>query len=157
MPNPSEGKFTPSNPQKYLSDPSKIEYKTPFMLSLMTKMDRQPNILGWMSDGVPTNHSHMRSGIPFENPYTHHWDTFYPDFFVVSIDLRNKQHVEVIEIKSFIELPQTMSGTTGPVSQVAEGEQVLNAARYAEAIRWCTARGYKFRVVDEHMTFNFVY
>lgn len=153
----SSGTFTPTNPQKYMGDPTKVTYKSTFELAMMSKFDSQQSILGWLANGVPSSHAHLREGIPFENPYTRRWDVFYPDFFVVVMNAKNKQHVEVIEVKSLIDLPQAMSGTTGATNQAIEEEQVLNAAKYSEAIRWCKSRGYKFRVIDQEMTFNFIY
>lgn len=155
MGKPSKGKFTPSNSAKYLGDPLKIVYRSSWELTLMLYLDKSPNVIGWMSEGIPTNHVHHGiNGIPYPNPFTRRWTFYVPDFFVISVDANGKKNQEVIEVKPFEEVPPAMTGFTGKVSKLKEARQILNAAKYAEAMKWCATRGYNFRVMTEKDMFG---
>jgi hypothetical protein len=125
--------FRPSNPQKYLGDPSKINYETSLQLTMMLRLDRSESILGWLSEGLPTE----PKGIPYQHPITGQRAYYMPDFFVISMNKKNKKTMQVIAIKPLDEVP-----LIGNLNEA----QLLNAARFAAAVQYCAARGWQFRV-----------
>lgn len=151
MGRPSKGLFTPKNTQKYLGkNLNKITYKSSWELTCCLFFDNNPSVLGWMSESIPSNHVHEGiSGIPYRNPFTGRWTIYVPDFFVIYVDKHRKQHAEVMEIKPLQEVPPAMSGVGVRVSKLTEAKQILNAAKYAAAIAFCSQRGWYFRVVTE--------
>lgn len=143
---PSKGLFTPKNPQKYLGNAKDIIFRSSWELSTMLFLDNSQSVQGWMSEGLPTNHVHNGlSGIPYQNPLTGRWSIYVPDFFVIYVDRKNKQHVEVMEIKPTDEVP----GYIGDVSQIKSGRQMINAAKFTAALKFCATRGWFFRVITE--------
>jgi hypothetical protein len=148
---PSKGQFVPKNPQKYLGkNIDNIIYRSSWELTMMLTLDQHPNVLAWMSEALPSNHVHNGlSGIPYLNPFTGKQTLYVPDFFVIYIDKSNKQHVEVMEIKPLDELPPVLSRFKGKVSKLKEARQIINAAKYQSAIKFCSQRNWYFRIVTE--------
>jgi hypothetical protein len=152
---PSKGKYTPSNPDKYLGDPAKIIYRSSWELSAMLFFDAHHSVVGWMSEGLPTNHVHTGlNGIPYRNPFTGRWTFYVPDFFIISINNQKQKTMQVIEVKPFDEVPPAMTGFTGKVNEMKQARQMLNAAKYAAAMQYCAARGWQFRVMTEKDMFG---
>lgn len=161
---PSRGPFFPKNPQKYMGnvldqkgDPA-IIFRSSWELTMMNYLDAHPCVLGWMSEGFPTNHAHRVKGngygISYLNPFTRRWTFYKPDFFVIYIDPKtNKKHQEVIEIKPFDEVPPALTGFRGKVNKLKEAKQILNAAKYEAAIKFCAERGWFFRIMTEKELF----
>ena len=44
------GRFTPSNPQKYIGDPNNIIYRSSWECKVMNWLDKNPDILSWASE-----------------------------------------------------------------------------------------------------------
>lgn len=147
------GQFTPKNPQKYLGGNIKnITYRSSWELTMMMHLDQHPNVKGWMSESLPSNHVHKGlSGIPYEHPFRvtqngrRMWTFYVPDFFVIYDDVNGRQHQDVIEVKPSDEVP----GYSGRVSKLKEGRQIINAAKYAAAAKYCKQYGFTFKICTE--------
>jgi hypothetical protein len=157
MGKPDKGQFYPKNPTKYLGgNINEIIYRSSWEHTAMRFFDEHPNVIGWMSEALPSNHVKKGlSGIPYENPFTKRWSFYIPDFFVIYMDKHGKQHAEVIEVKPLDEVPPAISGFRGKVSRLKQGRQIINAAKYEAALKYCAKHGFFFRLCTEKDMFAF--
>ena len=89
MPKFQNGKFTPSNPDKYLGK-RVPHYRSGWELAVFRMCDNHPAVLGWGSE------THR---IPYKNPLTGKKSTYVPDLLLVYKDKNGKNHAEMVEIK----------------------------------------------------------
>lgn len=135
------GSFLPKNPKKYIGK-RPIIYRSSWELPMMKVFDDNPNVLAWASETI---------SIPYRNPLTGKWTYYVPDFFVIYIGKKTKQHCELIEIKPEKEMPTYH----GSVSSRTRLVQAINAAKWQAAIAYCIRRNWKFRVINEKELFAF--
>ena len=81
-----KGLYRPSNPKKYVGDPSKIVYRSLLERKFMLHCDRSPDIVNWASEEL---------SIRYFNPIDKKYHSYYPDFIVKTI----KGKKFLIEIK----------------------------------------------------------
>ena len=72
-------KYKPKNPNKYVGDPTKINYRSLWERKCMLTFDDNPNIIKWASEEI---------AIPYLSPVDRKRHRYYPDFMV---ELKNKQ------------------------------------------------------------------
>lgn len=147
MGRPIKCRFTPKNPAKYLGhNITNIITRSSLENSACLLFDNHPSILGWMSESLPSHTVHKGlDGIPYINPFTGRPSIYVPDFFVIYEDRNGGKHTEVIEIKPTEEI----LGFRGKVSKLKEARQILNAAKFVAAVKFCSARGWLFRIATE--------
>jgi len=90
-----QGYYTLQNPQKYLSDPSQVIYRSGLELKYFRIFDLSESILKWGSEII---------GIPYNGP-DNKPHTYYPDFYIEKINNDNELLVDriILEIKPHIE------------------------------------------------------
>ena len=138
MPKFQNGKFTPSNPDKYLGK-RVPHYRSGWELAVFRMCDNHPAILGWGSE------THR---IPYKNPLTGRKTTYVPDLLLVYKDKKGQNHAEMVEIKP-------SSQTLGEArTQQQKASAVVNHAKWAAANAWCKQQGMSFRVTTEKQIFN---
>ena len=81
-----QGLYRPSNPKKYVGDPTKIVYRSLLERKFMLHCDRNPDIINWASEEL---------SVRYYNPIDKKYHSYYPDFVVKTI--KNKKFL--IEIK----------------------------------------------------------
>ena len=151
---PDKGIFVPKNPKKYLgSNRDKITFRSSWEHTMMLTFDLSNSVLGWMSESLPTRTLH-ESGIAYQNPFTFRQTLYIPDFFVVYLDNKGKQHAEVIEIKPLDEVPPVFGGLRTKVSKLKEARRYVNLAKFVAAVKHCANHGWYFRVVTEKDLFR---
>lgn len=138
MPKFQNGKFVPSNPDKYLGKRTP-HYRSGWELAVFRMCDNHPAILGWGSE------THR---IPYKNPLTGKMSTYVPDLLLVYKDKKGQNHAEMVEIKP---ASQTLSEAR---TQAQKAAAVVNHSKWAAAHAWCKQQGMSFRVITEHQIFN---
>lgn len=141
------GTFQCVNPQKYCGDLRKpITYRSSWEFAMMNKFDAHPNVIAWASESIT---------IPYQNPLTKRWTMYVPDFFVVYIDKDGRHHAELIEIKPAKEHPEYVRKKNERISERTKLTQIINAAKWQAAARYCAERKIAFRIATEDSMFGF--
>lgn len=138
---PAKVHFEPTNPQKYLSPVRPIIARSGWEVQAMMFFDRHPNVVGWASEPV---------SISYYNPLAQTQSFYKPDFLIVYEDKNGRRRKEIIEIKPAKEHPLF----EGKVSEQTKLVQVINAAKWDAAAKWCAKRGITFRVMTEQEMFG---
>lgn len=137
-----KGRYTPSNPQKYLGDPSNIIYRSSWELKFMKYCDSNDNILQWGSEELH---------IPYISPADGKRHRYFPDFF---IKVKNKQGnvkkylVEVKPYKQTIEPPTQKRHTKNYINEVVT--YAVNKAKWKTAEEFCNDHMWEFIILTEN-------
>lgn len=129
-----QGRFTPKNPEKYIGV-GQINSRSSWEYTMMRFLDENSNVIYWASESIK---------IPYVNPFTRKPTIYVPDFFIVYIDKKNKQHSELIEVKPLNQTVESLAKT-----KYNKAQWVLNQAKWAAAKEFCAKRNVKFRVINE--------
>ena len=136
----SSGKFTPTQPDKYVGKKTPT-YRSSWEWHFMRFCDTHPAVQKWASEAI---------SIPYRCPITGKQTIYVPDFFVQYSDKNNKMHVELIEVKP---QNQTLREKVGK-NKHNQIEYLRNVAKWRAAQSWCSAQGIKFRIVNEQDLFH---
>lgn len=152
------GTFTPSNPEKYKGDASSIIFRSSWELSFAKFLDQNPNILEWSSEEIVIPY------IKFTDKKVHR---YFPDFSVKIKDKNGDIREEIIEIKPRKEWVPAMVIVESNFKQMPSDKSknpktklhnqitaLINASKWAAAIKWCEERNMKFRVIDASELFG---
>jgi hypothetical protein len=115
------GKYKPVNSYKFYG--TTAIYRSLWERKFMLYCDRSDAVINWSSESIE---------IPYYDPTTHKWRTYYPDFAVTYVDTHSNVKKKVVEIK--------------PHSQTA---WKINRAKWEAARDWCKTNGYEFQVLTE--------
>ena len=136
----ARGKFTMSNPEKYVGNKVPT-YRSSWEWSFMRFCDTNPSVQKWASEAVQ---------IPYRDPLTGRQTVYVPDFFIQYIDKLSKVHTELIEVKP---ASQTILERVGK-NKYNQAQYVKNQAKWAAANLWCKQQGIKFRILNENDMFH---
>lgn len=136
----ARGKFTMSNPEKYVGTKIPI-YRSSWEWSFMRFCDTNPSIQKWASEAI---------NIPYRDPLTGRQTIYVPDFFIQYVDKTGKMLVELIEVKP---ASQTIIERVGK-NKYNQAQFVKNQAKWAAANAWCKQQGIKFRIINENDLFH---
>ena len=128
------GIFTPKNASKYIGKHAP-RYRSSWEMTMMMFFDANTSILHWASESI---------AIPYKHPMTGKITTYIPDFFVVYVDNKQRQHAEVIEVK-----PRAQSVMSEAKSKSDQQAVVINTAKWQAATAYCRHHGFTFRIVNE--------
>ena len=135
------GRFTPSNPQKYIGDYNNIIYRSSWEARVMHKLDTADWCISWASEEV---------AIPYLSPVDGRYHRYFPDFIVKYKDRSGSIKTMMIEIK-----PHKQSEPPTPKKRLTKqyiNEVVtygINQAKWQAANEYCLDRGWQFRVLTE--------
>lgn len=135
----AQGKYTIKNPVKYIGKRAPT-YRSSWEFAFCNFCDNNPSIVNWASEAIQ---------IPYRNPVSGRNTIYVPDFLIVYVDAKEKQHTELIEIKPLKETTMESAKSYRDKLSVA-----INMAKWAAADAWCKAHGIKFRVVSEYDIFK---
>lgn len=135
------GRFSPSNPQKYVGDHKNIIYRSSWECKLMNWLDKNPDIIAWGSEEVI---------VPYKSPVDSRWHRYFPDFIVKAKTKDGKTKTMMIEVK-----PKHQ--TQPPVQKKRITKQYINEvvtygvnqAKWKAAQEYCADRGWEFTIVTE--------
>lgn len=128
-----QDKFVPKNPKKYTGT-YPIIYRSQWELSVMNFFDTNRSIISWSSESIE---------IPYADPISNKWRTYYPDF-IVKYKKGSKEVVELIEVKPLCQTSMQHAKTKRDKEAV-----ILNEAKWNYATRWCDKNNIKFRILTE--------
>jgi len=115
------GKYTPVNQGKF--EGTTAIYRSLWERKFMLYCDRSDAVMYWSSEKVE---------IPYYDPTTNRWRTYYPDFFLTYVNERYEPVDKVVEIK-----PQLQT------------KWQINKAKWKYAEEFCKERGWEFQVLTE--------
>ena len=135
------GRFTPSNPQKYIGDYKNIIYRSSWECRVMDKLDKADWCISWSSEEI---------AIPYLSPVDGKYHRYFPDFVVKYRDKSGSIKTMMIEIK-----PHKQSQP--PVQKKRVTKQYINEvvayginqAKWKSANEYCLDRNWQFRVLTE--------
>jgi hypothetical protein len=136
----AQGKFTLTNPDKYVGNKSPT-YRSSWEWHFMRFCDQDPRISKWASEAIK---------IPYKDPFTGKGTVYVPDFFIQYADAQGKIQVELIEVKP---QNQTLQEKVGK-NRNNQLQYVKNQVKWRAAHEWCSRQGIKFRILTEQELFH---
>jgi len=135
------GRFTPTNPQKYIGDYRNITYRSSWECRVMTWLDKNDDVISWASEELV---------VPYLSPVDNRWHRYFPDFLVKVRTRDGKTKTMMIEVKPKYQTqpPKPQKRTTKKyINEVATWG--VNEAKWKAAQEYCADRGWQFSVVTE--------
>ena len=140
-----QGKYKPSNPEKYKGDVNNIIYRSSWERKFLYYCDTNENILEYSSEEVI---------IPYKSPVDNRYHRYFVDFYIKYKDANGKIKKALIEIKPFRQTQEPKvqkRKTKGYIYEVVE--YAKNQAKWKAAEEWCLDHGYEFKVLTENELF----
>lgn len=140
------GKYLLKNPEKYISDPNKIIYRSSLEFRFCRYADLNPYIIKWGSETVI---------IPYTDKYEK-LHKYYPDFYLETINPNDKSVYNkiIVEIKPEAETKPPIIPENMTVKRLQSLEYQVkmyekNVRKWASAKNWCKTRGFIFQIITE--------
>ena len=140
MPAYNQGKFEPTNPDKYIGK-LPIVFRSAWELTLMNVCDQHPNIIQWASESIKIQYQDPLDPVQIR--------TYIPDFFIVYVDKNGQTMGELVEIK-----PLSQSLDEAVRSKKDAIALMYNKAKWAAAQEYCHRNGLRFRVMTENQLYR---
>ena len=137
-----QGKYKPSNPEKYRGDVCNIIYRSSWERKFLYYCDMNKNIIEYSSEEVV---------IPYRSPVDNKYHRYFVDFYIKYKDANGRIKKSLIEIKPFRQTQEPKvqkRKTKGYIYEVVE--YAKNQAKWKAAEEWCLDRGYEFKVLTEN-------
>lgn len=141
-----QGYFKPKNPEKYAGDPTRSIYRSGWELKVMSRFDRDPNVLKWASEELQVQYQ-----CPIDPTRVRR---YFPDF-VARIKAKDGSLTTwMIEVKprSKLDAPTPPKGK-GKRAEARYLNELLdyrkNESKWKAAREYCRRHGMKFRVLTE--------
>lgn len=139
-----QGYFKPRNPQKYKGDPTNIIYRSRWELLVMSRFDKDPNVIWWSSE---------ETVIPYRSPVDNRIHRYYVDFTARLNKPGGGTRTVLIEVKPYKQTqPPTI--TEGKKKSRRYVNEVMtwgvNSAKWKAARAYCKDRGFEFMIMTEH-------
>ena len=137
-----KGKFTPTNPKKYIGDSNNIIYRSMWERRCMKYFDGNPSILQWASEEVV---------IPYYDTSTRKVRRYFPDFLIKIKDKNGNERTHLIEVKPSKDMRPPVGGKGKKKSTVLYEMKTyqMNRDKFASARKWCDARNIIFDIWTE--------
>jgi hypothetical protein len=138
-----QGKFKCSNPQKYKGNPTNIEYRSGWELTVMQYLDKHQDVIQWSSEEVI---------IPYVSPIDNRKHRYFMDFWVHKRNRDGTIETCLIEVKPKKQTIPPKAHTKGKPSKSFLNEVKtwgVNQAKWAAARIYCASRGWKFYIFNE--------
>lgn len=143
------GKYSPSNPEKYIGDIHNIIYRSSWERKFCQYCDINPNITKWSSEPLP---------IPYWSPIDKKEHKYFVDYYIQVKKADNTIENWFIEIKpenqyDIKNRPKEPTGNLTEKKIRSYNEKlktwIINRAKFEAATRFAEARGYKFGAINE--------
>ena len=135
-----KGIYKPSNPKKYIGDPTKIVYRSLWERKFCRYLDNTDSVLKWASEEI---------SIPYYNPVKKRMARYYPDFYMEYINSSGKKKKCLIEVKPKKETKPPVYKRRTKNALIAEALYSQNQAKWAAAEDFCADNGLEFRIMTE--------
>jgi hypothetical protein len=135
------GRFTPSNPQKYIGDYKNIIYRSSWEAKVMNWLDKNSEIISWASEELT---------IPYKSPVDGQWHRYFPDFLVKMRTRDGLLKTMVLEVK-----PKRQAQPPEPRKRITKQyinevtTSGVNQSKWKAATEFCLDRGWEFKVLTE--------
>jgi hypothetical protein len=136
------GRFVPTNPKKYLGNPTTIWYRSLWERRVMVHLDTNTSVLEWSSEEIV---------IPYLSPVDNRIHRYFPDFFV-----RTNTGAVILEVKPHNQsvMPEKKAKRTTKRYLTEVMTYGVNQAKWKAAEEYCLDRGWKFKVITEKELFG---
>lgn len=136
-----QGRYKPSNPQKYKGDVRNIIYRSSFERKFLYYCDMNENILEYSSEEIV---------IPYRSPLDNKIHRYFPDFYIKQKDNNGIIKKYIIEIKPYKQTIEPVVRKRKTKSYLYEVfEYTKNQAKWDAAKEWCLDHGYEFKILTE--------
>lgn len=135
-----QGKFTPTNPEKYVGDITNIVYRSSWELKFLQYCDRNPDILQYGSEEII---------IPYLHPVDKRIHRYFPDF-VLKVKTKDQQiKTLLIEIKPEAQTkpPPMKKRSRQQIQEVVK--YAINKSKWEAAQQFCKKNGWEFEILTE--------
>lgn len=140
-----QGKYKPSNPEKYRGDVYNIIYRSSWERKFLYYCDMNKNIIEYSSEEV---------AIPYRSPVDNKYHRYFPDFYIKYKDNNGTIKKKIIEIKPFKQCIEPKVKKITSKRYIYEVvEYAKNQAKWNAAKEWCLDHGYEFKVLTENELF----
>ena len=133
------GLYSVKNKEKYVGVRAPI-YRSSWEHTFMMFLDNHPGVTQWASESI---------AIPYRDPLTGKQKRYFPDFFVVFIDVNGQKSAELVEIK-----PSNQTGEKKTKSAINNAQIIKNHAKWEAALTYCAKNGLKFRLITENQLWH---
>jgi hypothetical protein len=145
-----QGYFKPSNPEKYVGDPTQIIFRSSWEFKFLQWCDQSPTILAYSSEPV---------GIPYYSPLDKRGHVYYVDFYIVTKDNDGNEQKWLIEVKpnKYVSAPTAPARMTNKQTAnyvYAAKQYIINQAKFEAARDFASQRGIKFGIITENFLFK---
>lgn len=138
-----QGYFTPTNPDKYVGDVTKIRYMSSWELQTNEFLDGNPHILKWASEEI---------AIPYIKPTDGKVHKYYVDYWIQYRSKSGEIITELVEVKP---KSQTQPPRKNHKHYLYEQLQyAVNIEKWKAAAAFAEKRGWRFRVITEKSIFS---
>lgn len=136
-----QGKYKPTNPQKYRGDVNDIVYRSSWESKFMRWCDRTAAVVEWGSEIAV---------IPYVSPLDRKVHRYFVDFYVKVQNKEGKTQRYLIEIKpkQYTKPPKKPAKQTNKYIQEVY-QWGVNEAKWKAATEFCEDRGWKFLILTE--------
>jgi hypothetical protein len=136
-----QGIFYPTNPHKYVGDPTKIVFRSSWENKAFVWADTNPQVLNWASE---------EKIVPYISPVDGKFHKYYVDLLLRVKDNAGNIKKYMVEIKPHAQ--------TLPPKQTKNKKRLLeetmtyavNTAKWKAAEAWCAKNGFEFIILTEH-------
>jgi hypothetical protein len=144
MANFKQGLYTPTHPEKYNGDITKIRYMSSWEFRFNIFLDNNPNILEWASEEI---------AIPYIKPTDGKIHKYYVDYYIKYKTRSGEIKTELVEIKPAAQTAPSKSRNSN--TRLYENiTYAINQAKWESAKRFAEQRGWIFRIITEQQLFK---
>lgn len=141
-----QGKYKPTNPQKYKGDVNNIIFRSSWELAFLKWLDKTPGVIKYSSEEVI---------IPYVSPKDQKVHRYFPDF-LVTMQTNKGTKTFLIEIKPYrqtIEPKIPKRKTKNYLTEIVT--YCVNKAKWESARNYCELNDLEFRIITEKDMFGF--
>lgn len=136
-----QGKYKPTNPQKYQGNPYDIVYRSSWELVAFKFCDNTPEIAGWSSETIV---------IPYESPLDGKMHRYFMDLAIWARQPDGTLKKYLVEIKPESQVRKPIRGRKSDKTYTAEVmEWAKNQAKWKAAKEYCLVHGFSFQIWTE--------
>ncbi len=143
---PYKGYFSPTNPSKYMGNPTQIVYRSMWERRFMKFCDTNQSVLRWGSEEVV---------IPYISPLDRKPHRYFVDFIVEMKTPEGGIKTMLIEVKPKKQCCQPKKPKRQSRNYICEMQTwITNSAKWKAAKEAAQSRGWEFRVLTEDDLFK---
>jgi len=136
-----QGKYTMTNPEKYIGDVDNIIYRSSWELKLLKWADNNPSIIKMSSEELV---------IPYVNPFDNKIHRYFPDLFIEAKTTKGDIQKVVIEIKPYAQTQKPIASKKATRRLLNETITYgINKSKWQSAEAFCKKNGWKFVIMTE--------